>query len=47
MKKSIIFAVTILVIIFGLFFAVYYRQPLGFYIVGAAAIALIYFIFFE
>ena len=47
MKKAIIYIVAILIIIFGLFFAIYYRQPLGFYVVGAAVIAIIYFIFFE
>lgn len=47
MKKAIIYLVAFLAIVFGLFFAIHYRQPLGFYVVGAAVIAIIYFIFFE
>lgn len=47
MKKRILFVIMIFVIIIGLFFAIQYRQPVGFYVVGAAVLGLIYFIFFE
>ena len=47
MKKALIYIAAILVIIFGLIFAIHFRQPLGFCVVGAAVLGLIYFIFFE
>lgn len=47
MKKRILFVITIFVIIIGLFFAIQYRQRVGFYVAGAAVLGLIYFIFFE
>ncbi len=47
MKKILIIIATIIAIIIGLYFAVYYRQPLCFIPVGAAVIVLIYLIFKE
>ncbi len=44
MKKSIIFLLLLITFGFGLFIAIYYRQPLGFIPVLASIIAFIYFI---
>lgn len=47
MKKAVYLIPLILVIIFGLFVALYFRQPLGFTAVIAAVLTILFYIFYK
>jgi uncharacterized MnhB-related membrane protein len=47
MKKATIYILFVAMIVFGAFFAIYSRQPLGFAVVASASISIIYFLLRE
>lgn len=47
MKKVAMYMLFVAMVVFGAFFAIYSRQPLGFAVVASALISMIYFLLRE